>query len=72
VLLWLGTKRRRSTFATKSHTFTHDEIVYLVRFKLRERRHLYALGVERRDAHRGAHCRASRPKLKEICHALER
>ena len=45
VLLWLGTKRRRSMFATKSHTFTGNEIVYLVRFKRLERRHLYALGV---------------------------
>jgi hypothetical protein len=45
VLLWLGTKRRRSMFASKSHTFTRDEIVYLVPFKRLERRHLYALGV---------------------------
>jgi hypothetical protein len=38
-------KRRRSMLATKSNTFTRDEIVGLVRFKRLERRHLYALGV---------------------------
>ena len=46
VLLWLGTKRRRSMLTTKNHTFTRDEIVDLVRFKCLERRHLYASGVE--------------------------
>jgi hypothetical protein len=33
-------------FATKSHRFTRDEIVYLMRFRPLERRHLYALGVQ--------------------------
>ena len=45
VLLWGSTMRRRSMLATKSNTFTRDEIVDLVRFKRLERRHLYALGV---------------------------
>ena len=45
VLLWPGTKRRHSVLATKTCTFTRDDIVDLGRCKILERRHLYALGV---------------------------
>ena len=48
------------------HAFIRDEIVDLVHFKRLERRPLYALGVERRDAHG----RRDAP-LKEIRRALE-